>query len=109
VNKSQLLQGTLDLLVLRILELAPNHGWGISSRLQQISQDGLKTSQGSLYPALHRLEMRGEVKSEMTASENNRRARVYTITRAGRQRLHTETETWQKFALSMQRVLGEQE
>jgi PadR family transcriptional regulator, regulatory protein PadR len=108
VNKSQLLQGTLDLLILRILELAPNHGWGISSRLQQISRDGLKTSQGSLYPALHRLELRGEVKSEMTASENNRRARVYTITRAGRKRLTTETETWQKFALSMQRVLGEQ-
>jgi PadR family transcriptional regulator PadR len=107
VNKSQLLQGTLDLLVLRILELGPNHGWGISNRLQQMSQEGLKTSQGSLYPALHRLELRGEVKSEMTASENNRRARVYTITRAGRKRLNKETETWQQFALSMQRVLGE--
>jgi PadR family transcriptional regulator, regulatory protein PadR len=107
VNKTQLLQGTLDLLVLRILELGPNHGWGISSRLQQISQDGLKTSQGSLYPALHRLELRGEVKSEMTASENNRRARVYTITRAGRKRLNVETETWQEFALSMRRILGE--
>ena len=61
MNKTQLLQGTLDLLILRILELGPNHGWGISNRLQQISKDGLKTSQGSLYPALHRLEMRGEV------------------------------------------------
>ncbi len=80
MNKAQLLQGTLDLVILRILELGPNHGWGISNRLQQISKDGLKTSQGSLYPALHRLEMRGEVTSEMTASENNRRARVYTIT-----------------------------
>jgi PadR family transcriptional regulator, regulatory protein PadR len=107
MNKTQLLQGTLDLLILRILELAPNHGWGISSRLQQISQDGLKTSQGSLYPALHRLEMRGEVRSEMTASENNRRARVYTITRAGRKRLNHETETWEAFALSMRRVLGD--
>ena len=107
MNKTQLLQGTLDLLILRILELGPNHGWGISNRLQQISREGLKTSQGSLYPALHRLEMRGEVKSEMTASENNRRARVYTITRAGRKRLNRETETWQEFALSMQRVLGE--
>ena len=107
MNKMQLLQGTLDLLILRILDLGPNHGWGISNRLQQISQDGLKTSQGSLYPALHRLEMRGEVKSEMTASENNRRARVYTITRAGRKRLSQETETWQAFALSMRRVLGE--
>jgi transcriptional regulator len=107
VNQTQLLQGTLDLLVLRILELGPNHGWGISNRLQQMSNDRLKTSQGSLYPALHRLEMRGEVKSEMTASENNRRARVYTITRAGRKRLNRETETWQEFSLSMQRVLGE--
>jgi transcriptional regulator len=107
MNKTQLLQGTLDLLILRILQLGPNHGWGISSRLQQISREGLKTSQGSLYPALHRLEMRGEVKSEMTASENNRRARVYTITRAGRKRLTQETETWEAFALSMRRVLGE--
>ena len=109
MNKTQLLQGTLDLLILRILELGPNHGWGISNRLQQISKDGLKTSQGSLYPALHRLEMRGEVKSEMTASENNRRARVYTITRAGRKRLNQETETWEAFALSMRRVLDEEQ
>ena len=107
MNKTQLLQGTLDLLILRILELGPNHGWGISNRLQQMSKDGLKTSQGSLYPALHRLEMRGEVKSEMTASENNRRARVYTITRAGRKRLTAETEMWEAFALSMRRVLEE--
>jgi len=107
MNRTQLLQGTLDLLILRILELGPNHGWGISSRLQQISQDGLRTSQGSLYPALHRLEMRGEVRSEMTTSENNRRARVYAITRAGRKRLNQETETWEAFALSMRRVLGE--
>jgi transcriptional regulator len=109
MNKMQLLQGTLDLLILRILELGPNHGWGISNRLQQLSKDGLKTSQGSLYPALHRLELRGEVRSEMTASENNRRARVYTITRAGRKRLNQETETWQAFALSMRRVLEEGE
>ena len=107
MNKAQLLQGTLDLVILRILELGPNHGWGISNRLQQMSNEGLKTSQGSLYPALHRLELRGEVTSEMTASENNRRARVYTITRAGRKRLNKETETWEAFALSMRRVLGE--
>jgi transcriptional regulator len=107
MNKTQLLQGTLDLLILRILALGANHGWGIANRLQQISKDGLKTSQGSLYPALHRLEMRGEVKSEMTASENNRRARVYTITRSGRKRLDQETETWEAFALSMRRVLEE--
>src|SRR4030095_1166299 len=106
MNKTQLLQGTLDLLILRILELGPNHGWGISNRLQQISKDGLKTSQGSLYPALHRLEMRGEVKSEMTASENNRRARVYTITRAGRKRLNQETETWEAVPPSVGGVPG---
>jgi PadR family transcriptional regulator PadR len=105
MNKTQLLQGTLDLLILRILELGPNHGWGISIRLQQMSKDGLKTSQGSLYPALHRLEMRGEVTSEMTVSENNRRARLYTLTPAGRKRLNKETDAWQEFALSMQRVL----
>ena len=105
MNRTQLLQGTLDLLILRILELGPNHGWGIANRLQQISKDGLKTSQGSLYPALHRLEMRGQVTSEMTASENNRRARVYTITPAGRKRLNQETQTWEAFALSMRRIL----
>jgi transcriptional regulator len=107
LNKTQLLQGTLDLLILRILDLGPNHGWGISSRIQQMSKDGLKTSQGSLYPALHRLELRGDVKSEMTASENNRRARVYTITAAGRKRLNHETQSWEAFALSMRRVLKE--
>jgi PadR family transcriptional regulator, regulatory protein PadR len=105
MKRSSLLQGTLDLLVLRILELGPNHGWGISHRLQQMSKDDLKTSQGSLYPALHRLEMRGDVTSEMTASDNNRRARTYTITRAGRKRLEKETQTWNAFALSMRRVL----
>ena len=107
MNRTQLLQGTLDLLILRILELGPNHGWGIANRLQQMSKDGLKTSQGSLYPALHRLEMRGQVTSEMTASENNRRARVYTLTPAGRKRLNKETQTWEAFALSMRRILRE--
>ena len=105
--KTDLLQGTLDLLILKILALGPNHGWDISQRIQQMSHDGLKTSQGSLYPALHRLEMRGEVRSEMTASENNRRARVYTITPSGRKRLNQETETWEEFALSMRRILKE--
>jgi PadR family transcriptional regulator PadR len=105
MNKTQLLQGTLDLLILRILDLGPNHGWGIANRLQQISREGLKTSQGSLYPALHRLEMRGEVTSEMTASENNRRSRVYTLTPLGRKRLNQETETWEEFVASMRRIL----
>jgi PadR family transcriptional regulator PadR len=102
-----LLQGTLDLLILRTLQAEPMHGWAISDRIQQISQDILQVGQGSLYPALHRLEMRGEVRSEMTASANNRRARVYTITPAGRKRLNKETETWKAFALSMRRILRE--
>jgi transcriptional regulator len=105
VPKTDLLQGTLDLLLLRILTLGPNHGWGISNRIRQTSGDGISASQGSLYPALHRLEMRGEVRSEMKASENNRRARVYTITAAGRRRLEAEQKSWEHFALSMQRVL----
>lgn len=103
--KTDLLQGTLDLLILKILALGPNHGWGISNRIQQISRDGLQASQGSLYPALHRLEIRGDVKSEMTASENNRRARVYTLTPKGRRRLEAETATWERFALSIRRIL----
>jgi PadR family transcriptional regulator, regulatory protein PadR len=105
MKQSALLQGTLDLLILRILELGPNHGWGISQRLQQMSKDGLKTSQGSLYPALHRLEMRGDVISEMKASDNNRRSRMYTITPAGLARLAEEAETWNAFAMSMRLVL----
>lgn len=103
--KTDLLQGTLDLLILRILALGPNHGWGISNRLRQMSKDGLDASQGSLYPALHRLELNGDVRSEMTASENNRRARVYTITATGRRRRDAETRNWEQFALSMKRVL----
>jgi PadR family transcriptional regulator, regulatory protein PadR len=105
VPRTELLQGTLDLLLLRVLALGPNHGWGISNRIRQMSQEGLRASQGSLYPALHRLELRGEVSSEMTPSENNRRARVYTITHAGRRRLKQEQKSWEHFALSMQRVL----
>ena len=103
--KTDLLQGTLDLLILKILALGPNHGWGISNRLRQISRDGLNASQGSLYPALHRLELRGHIASEMAPSENNRRARIYTLTAAGREQLQTEAETWEQFAASMRRVL----
>lgn len=103
--KTDLLQGTLDLLILKVLELGPNHGWGISTRIRQMSRDGLQASQGSLYPALHRLELGGDLRSEMTPSENNRRARVYTITAAGRRRLETERQSWEHFALSMRRVL----
>jgi len=103
--KTDLLQGTLDLLILKILALGPNHGWGISQRIRQISRDGLNASQGSLYPALHRLELRGDVESEMTASKNNRRARVYRLTRAGRRRLDAEHASWERFVLSVGRIL----
>lgn len=103
--KTDLLQGTLDLLILKILTLGPNHGWGIANRIKQISRDSLQASQGSLYPALHRLELRGDVRSEMVPSENNRRARVYRLTAAGRRRLESETASWEQFALSMRRIL----
>ena len=103
--KTDLLQGTLDLLILKILALGPNHGWGISNRIQQISRDGLNASQGSLYPALHRLEVSGDLESEMTTSENNRRARVYRLTAAGGRRLEAETVSWEQFARSMKRIL----
>lgn len=103
--KTDLLQGTLDLLILKVLALGPNHGWGIANRIRQTSRDGLSASQGSLYPALHRLELRGLVTSEMVPSENNRRARVYTLTPAGRHQLESETEQWEQFAQSMRRVL----
>jgi PadR family transcriptional regulator PadR len=105
VEKTELPQGTLDLLLLKILALGPNHGWGIVNRLRQISRDALSTSHGSLYPALHRLEVAGLVRSEMTASENNRRARIYRLTPAGRRRLERETESWERFTESMRRVL----
>lgn len=103
--KTELLQGTLDLLILKILALGPNHGWGISNRIRQISREGLNASQGSLYPALHRLELNGDVESEMAPSENNRRARIYRLTPVGRKRLGAEKATWHQFALSMRRVL----
>ncbi len=97
MNKTQLLQGTLDLLVLRILELGPNHGWGISSRLLEMSKDSLKTSQGSLYPALHRLERRGLITAEWGVSDNNRQAKFYSLAKAGRTRLQAGSSSWHRF------------
>jgi PadR family transcriptional regulator, regulatory protein PadR len=106
VPKTDLLQGTLDLLILKILTLGPNHGWGIANRIKQISRENLQASQGSLYPALHRLELSGDVVSEMVPSENNRRARVYRLTAAGRRRLEDETASWAQFASSIKRILA---
>ncbi|HTM02107.1 MAG TPA: PadR family transcriptional regulator [Vicinamibacterales bacterium] len=103
--KTEYLQGALDLLVLQTLVLGPNHGWGIQQRIQQVSREALSVSHGSLYPALHRLEAGGFLSSEMTASDNNRRARVYRLTPAGRRRLEAEADDWRAFALAIRRVL----
>ena len=98
-NKSaELLQGTLDLLILRALRSSAMHGWAVSERIQQISQDVLQVNQGSLYPALHRLEHRGWIKAEWGASENNRRAKFYKLTAAGRKHLETETQRWTRLS-----------
>ena len=105
MGKTDYLQGALDLLVLRTLALAPNHGWGIQQRIHQVSKETLTVSQGSLYPALHRLEAAGMVASEMALSENNRKARVYRLTAAGRRRLETEAADWDQFLLAMRRLL----
>ena len=103
--KSDLPQGTLDLLIMKIVSVGPVHGYAIAQRLQQVSRDVVQAPQGSLYPALHRLEVNGDVRSAMKPSENNRRSRTYTITAAGRRRLEAETQSWEQFALSMKRVL----
>ena len=103
--KTEYLQGALDLLILQTLDRGPNHGWGIQQRIQQVSRESLSVSQGSLYPALHRLEAAGFLSSEMTASENNRKARVYTLTAAGRRRLTAEADDWREFALAIRRLM----
>jgi len=101
-----LLQGTLDLLILKTLALEPMHGWGISQRIQQLSEDVLAVNQGSLYPALHRLEEKGWIDAEWGSSENNRKARFYSLTRLGRRQLAEETESWERFATAVGRVLA---
>jgi transcriptional regulator len=100
-----LLQGTLDMLVLRTLLPGAQHGWGISQRIQQISEDVLRVNQGSLYPALHRLEEEGWIEAEWGTSENNRKARFYRLTRSGRRRLEEETASWERLAAAVARVL----
>ena len=98
-------QGTLDLLLLKTLALEPLHGWAVSERLQQISHDAVQVGQGSLYPALHRLERRGWVKARWGTSDNNRRAKYYALTRRGRAQLEQETDAWQKLSVAVARVL----
>ncbi len=104
-GKTDMLQGTLDLLILRTLALEPQHGWGIAQRIQQISRDVLSVTQGSLYPALYRLEEQGAIAAEWGTSENNRRAKFYRLTRAGARQLERETESWERFAAAVARVL----
>ena len=98
-------QGTLDLLILKTLALEPQHGWAISERIQQISSDVLKVQQGSLYPALHRLERRGWIKAKWGASENNRHAKFYELTKAGRKQLEAEESAWRKLTAAVGQVL----
>lgn len=105
-GKSDVLQGTLDLIVLKTLEtLGPTHGYGISVRIQQVSDNILQLNQGTLYPALLRLEQKGWITSEWGESENKRRARFYSLTKAGKKQLREETADWERFAGVMQRVL----
>lgn len=104
-EKEDLLQGTLDLLILRTLALEPQHGWGIARRIQQISRDVLSVTQGSLYPALYRLEEQGWITAEWGISENKRRAKFYRLTRAGERQLERETESWERFVAAVGRVL----
>ena len=99
-------QGTLDLLILRTLTLGPQHGWAISERVQQLSSDVLQIQQGSLYPALHRLERRGLVKARWGTSENNRRAKYYELSKMGRQQLEVQKDAWQKLTAAVAQVLG---
>ncbi|HEV8409867.1 MAG TPA: PadR family transcriptional regulator [Gemmatimonadaceae bacterium] len=104
-SRLDLLQGTLDLLILRTLRGDPMHGWAVSERIQQISQDVLQVNQGSLYPALHRIEQQGLIRSEWGVSELGRRAKFYQITATGRRRLEQESEDWARFSAAVGRVL----
>ncbi len=105
-DRLDLPQGTLDLLILKALSLGPMHGWAISERLQDVSREMLQVPQGSLYPALHRLEREGWISAEWGASDNNRKAKFYELTRAGRKQLAVETESWERLAQVVRLVLA---
>jgi PadR family transcriptional regulator PadR len=104
-SRIDLPQGTLDLLILRILALGPEHGWAISERIQQVSKDVLRVQQGSLYPALHRLERRGWIKARWATTGNNRRAKYYDLTKTGHKQLEAEESGWKKLAAAVAQVL----
>jgi len=105
-SKSDLLQGTLDLLILKTLELEPMHGWGITQRIQQVSEDVLQVNQGSLYPALHRLEEQGWISATWKNSENNRQAKYYALTPVGRRQMAEEKENWVRLSGAVARIVG---
>ncbi|HYL73998.1 MAG TPA: PadR family transcriptional regulator [Bryobacteraceae bacterium] len=105
-QRVELPQGTLDLVILQTLVLEPQHGWAISERVLQISSDVLRIQQGSLYPALHRLQRRGWIKARWGTSENNRRAKFYELTKSGRRQLEIEKDTWERLTGAMAQVLG---
>lgn len=108
-TKSDVLQGTLDLMVLKTLEsMGPLHGYGIARRIEQVSNETLQMNQGTIYPALLRLQQRGWIKPEWGTSENNRRAKYYSLTRTGRKQLKTETESWERIAATMARFFTAQ-
>ena len=103
---NDVLQGTLDLLILKAVSLQPTHGWGIAQRIQQMSREVLQVNQGSLYPALHRLEDREWIAAEWGTSENNRRAKYYSLTRKGRRQRANESATWRRFATAVDAILA---
>ncbi len=105
-TRTDLLQGTLDLLILRVLEQGRMHGWGVAQRIHLISRDALTINQGSLYPALHRLENRGWIAASWGTSENNRKAKFYRLTPAGKRRLKRENEEWRVFSSAVNRILA---
>ena len=105
MSRIDLPQGTLDLLILRTVALEPMHGWAISERIHQVSSEVLQVRQGSLYPSLHRLERRGWIKAKWGTSENNRRAKYYELTKAGRKQLETEESEWKKLTAAVAQVL----
>jgi transcriptional regulator len=107
MDRLDLPQGTLDLLILKALSLQPMHGWAVSERLHQVSRASLQVPQGSLYPALHRLERRGLIRAEWGASDNNRRAKYYHLTRAGQKQLAAETTAWQQLTTAVALVLDQ--
>ena len=104
---SDLIQGTLDLLILKTVSLEPKHGWAIAKRIQQVSKDTLQVSQGSLYPALHRLEQQGWLKAQDTVTETGREARVYSLTAAGRKQLAREVDNWERLSNAIGLVVRE--